>query len=277
VRRAPAAAKINLALLVGPRREDGLHEIVTVLQRIDLCDVVTLEPAPALAVEGYRGDSIVRTALAKLAAARVHSDADAFWRVRLEKRIPVAAGLGGGSADAGTALALANRTLADPLPADGLAELAAEVGADVPFFLTPGPKLAEGAGERLRPLELPQDYWVLIALPRVARKRSTGDVYRRFDESGGGEGFEDKRAALVEALASVRRPRDFASFPPNDLAAAGGSSTLVEALLAGGAFRADVSGAGPAVYALYHHRAHAERAARRLRARARVWVVAPVW
>jgi 4-diphosphocytidyl-2-C-methyl-D-erythritol kinase len=71
VRRAPAAAKINLALLVGPRREDGLHEIVTVLQRIDLCDVVTLEPAPALAVEGYRGDSIVRTALAKLAAARV--------------------------------------------------------------------------------------------------------------------------------------------------------------------------------------------------------------
>lgn len=272
--RAPAAAKINLALLVGPRREDGLHEIVTVVQRIDLCDAVTLEPAPALVVEGYRADTLVRTALAKLAAARGDGSA---WRVRLEKRIPLAAGLGGGSADAGTALALANRTLADPLPPDDLGGLAAQVGADVPFFLTPGPKLAEGAGERLRALELPQDYWVLIALPRLARKRSTGDVYRRFDESAGGEGFEEKRAALVEALASVRRPRDFAAFPPNDLAAAAGRPPLVHALLAGGAFRADVSGAGPAVYALYHHRAHAERAARRLRPRARVWVVAPVW
>jgi len=274
VNRVPAAAKINLALLIGPVRPDGLHEVVTVMQRIDLCDSVTLDRAPTLAVEGYRKDTLVRSALAKLSAAAGNGGA---WRVRLEKRIPLAAGLGGGSADAGAALDLANRTLAKPLAQDELVGVAAGVGADVPFFLTPGPKLAEGAGERLRTLELPQDYWVLIALSRFARKRSTADVYLRFDEAGGGDGFDARRTAFLRSLDAVRRPRDFAAFPPNDLALPAGRSPLVEELLERGAFRADVSGAGPAVYALFHHRSDAQRVARRLRARARVWVVAPVW
>jgi 4-diphosphocytidyl-2-C-methyl-D-erythritol kinase len=274
VSRVPAAAKINLALLIGPIRPDGLHEVVTVMQRIDLCDSVALDRAPTLVVEGYRKDTLVRSALAKLSAAAGSAGA---WRVRLEKRIPLAAGLGGGSADAGAALDLANRTLAKPLAYDELAGLAAEVGADVPFFLTPGPKLAEGAGERLRTLELPQDYWILLALPRLARKTSTADIYRRFDELKGAEDFDEKRERLLDALESLRRPRDLAVFPPNDLAAAAGRSRLVDELLERGAFRADVSGAGPAVYGLFHHRADAARAARRLRARARVWLVAPVW
>jgi 4-diphosphocytidyl-2-C-methyl-D-erythritol kinase len=274
VNRVPAAAKINLALLIGPVRPDGLHEVVTVMQRIDLCDSVTLDRAPTLIVEGYRKDTLVRSALAKLSAAAENGGA---WRVRLEKRIPLAAGLGGGSADAGAALDLANRTLAKPLAHDELVGVAAEVGADVPFFLTPGPKLAEGAGERLRTLELPQDYWVLMALSRFARKRSTADVYLRFDEAGGGDGFDERRTAFLRSLDAVRRPRDFAGFPPNDLALPAGRSPLVEELLERGAFRADVSGAGPAVYALFHHRSDAQRAARRLRARARVWVVPPVW
>jgi 4-diphosphocytidyl-2-C-methyl-D-erythritol kinase len=273
VNRAPAPAKINLALVVGPRREDGLHDVATLLQRIDLCDTVMVEPAGDLVVEGYRKDTLVRSALAKLSAATERGP----WRVRLQKRIPLAAGLGGGSADAATALLLANRTLPKPLPYDDLADLGAEVGADVPFFLTPGPKLAEGAGERLRPVALPQDYWVLVALPRLARKRSTAEVYGRFDDLGAENGFDDRRAALLESLGRVRRPRDFAQFPSNDLAAAAGRPALVDELLERGAFRADVSGAGPAVYALFHHRADALSASRRIRTRARTWVVAPVW
>jgi 4-diphosphocytidyl-2-C-methyl-D-erythritol kinase len=273
VNRSPAAAKINLALVVGPRREDGLHDVVTVLQRIDLCDSVTVEPAASLVVEGYRKDTLVRAALAKLAAATGAGP----WRVRLQKRIPLAAGLGGGSADAAAALVLANRTLSERLPDDKLVALGSQVGADVPFFLTPGPKLAEGTGERLRPVELPQDYWVLVALPRLARKRSTADVYRRYDELAAADGFEARRAALLQALDGLRRPRDFSAFPPNDLAVAAGRSSLVDDLLAQGAFRADVSGAGPATYALFHHRAEALAAARGLKARARTWVVAPVW
>ena len=272
--RAPAAAKINLALLVGPQRPDGLHEVVTVMQRVDLCDSVEVEPAETLVVEGYRRDTLVRSALAKLAAA---AGLDAAWRVKLGKAIPLASGLGGGSADAAAALTLANRTLADPLDGASLADLAAEVGSDVPFFLTPGPKLAEGAGESLRPLELPQDYWVVVALPRFARKSSTAEVYRQFDELGEGREFEERRSALLEAVDTVRRPRDFDAFPPNDLGLAAGRSPIVDELVERGAFRADVSGAGPAVYGLFHHRPDAARAARRLRPRARVWVVAPVW
>jgi 4-diphosphocytidyl-2-C-methyl-D-erythritol kinase len=274
VNRAPAAAKINLALLVGSRRSDGLHEVVTVMQRVDLCDSVEVEPAQTLVVEGYRRDTLVRSALAKLASA---AGVDPAWRVKLGKSIPLASGLGGGSADAAAALTLANRTLADPLDSASLADLAAEVGSDVPFFLTPGPKLAEGAGESLRPLELPQDYWVVVALPRFARKSSTAEVYRRFDELGGGHEFEERRLAFLEVLEAVRRPRDLGAFPPNDLTVPARRSPIVDELVERGAFRADVSGAGPAVYGLFHHRPDAARAARRLRPRARVWLVAPVW
>jgi 4-diphosphocytidyl-2-C-methyl-D-erythritol kinase len=274
VNRLPAAAKINLALVVGPTREDGLHEIVTVMQRIDLCDSVKLEPAADTRVEGYRKDTIVRRALAMLAVA---ADTRLGWRVRLDKRIPLAAGLGGGSADAAAALTLANATLDEPLRPDRLVALAAEVGADVPFFLEPGPKLAEGAGERLTALDLPQDFWVVIALSRRAEKTSTADVYARFDATGRAGGFEERRAQLAEALGSARRPRDFAAFPANDLAEAAGRPRLVDELLDDGAFRADVSGAGPAVYGLFHHLADAKRAARGLRISARTWVVAPVW
>jgi 4-diphosphocytidyl-2-C-methyl-D-erythritol kinase len=272
--KRPAAAKINLALVVGERREDGLHEVATVLQRIDLCDWIELEEAPALRVDGFAGDTIVSAALTKLAAA---AGTEPLWRVRIRKAIPVAAGLGGGSADAAMALTLANASLPEALPPERLAALAAEVGADVPFFLTPGPKLAEGAGEILRPLELPQDFWVLIALPRRARKRASGDVYARFDELDGGGGFAERKQDLLAALASAQRPRDFAALPPNDLAEAAGRPELVEELGAHGAFRADVSGAGPAVYGLFHRRATAVAAARRLRRAARVWVAAPVW
>ena len=273
MRPEAAAAKINLALVVGERREDGLHEVATVLQRIDVCDRIVLDPSPELAVEGFREDTLVASALVRLAAA---AGVEPRWRVRIAKRIPVAAGLGGGSADAAAALLAANATFAEPLPGEQLRVVAAAVGADVPFFLQPGPKLAEGAGETLTPLELPQDFWVVVALPHGARKRATAEVYRRFDELGGGPAFAERRTALLSALAACRRPRDLAALPPNDLAEAAGRPALLTEL-GGGAFRADVSGAGPAVYALFHDRAAARAAARRVRRAARVWITAPVW
>jgi len=127
VKRLPAAAKINLALLVGPAREDGLHELVTVMQRIDICDAVEVAPAQSLAVDGFRKDTIVRAALERLAAA---AGVEPHWRAEIRKRIPLAAGLGGGSADAAAALVLANPLLDEPLPAERLAELASGIGAD---------------------------------------------------------------------------------------------------------------------------------------------------
>jgi 4-diphosphocytidyl-2-C-methyl-D-erythritol kinase len=256
-----AYAKINLALVVGDRRDDGLHEIASVLQRVGLADTVELEDGPELEIEGFTEDTLVRTALERLAEA---SNVEPRWRVRIEKRIPVAAGLGGGSADAAAALTLANERLMSP----ELHELAASVGADVPYFLEPGPKLAQGAGELLRPVDLPQDYAVLLAIPDGERKESTAEVYRRFEERHGGRGFADRRRVLLEALARC----DIGGLPPNDLA----SSPLAEKLRELGAFRADVTGAGPAVYGLFEAPAAANEAARSL-CGAEVWVTKPVW
>jgi 4-diphosphocytidyl-2-C-methyl-D-erythritol kinase len=274
MRRGTAAAKINLALVVGERRADGLHEVATVLQRIDVCDRLELSEAPGLAVEGFAEDTLVRAALERLAETARTAPT---WRVRIGKEIPVTAGLGGGSADAAAALRLANETLPSPLPLERLHGLAVTLGADVPFFLEPGPKLAQSAGERLTALDLPQDYWVLIAFPRGARKGSTREIYERFDRLGGPTGFAERRQALLEALARTTRPRHFAAFPPNDLAQAAGETTLAADLRAAGAFRADLSGAGPAVFGLFHRLEPARQAAASLRRAARTWVAAPVW
>src|SRR5205814_773653 len=139
-----------------------------------------------------------------------------------------AAGLGGGSSDAATALRLANATLPEPLPAAELHALAATIGADVPFFLADGPQLGTGDGTELAPLDLPQDFWILLLLPHDAQKHSTGAVYAAFDERDGAAGFDERRAAVHDALAKLRRPRDLAALPPNDLA----SSPLADELRA---------------------------------------------
>lgn len=262
----PAPAKVNLALVVGPQRDDGKHELVTVFQRVDLGDRITVEPAGETTVGGFPEDTIVRAALALL-------DAPHGWRVTIEKHVPLATGLGGGSSDAATALRLANDQLDQPLAPDRLRELAAQVGADVPFFLNDGPQLGTGDGTTLAPLDLPQDFVVLLLLPNDVRKPSTAEVYAAFDERGGAVGFDERAAALRTALAAVRRPRDLAMLPPNDLA----SSPLAAELRAHGAFRADVSGAGPTLYGLFNRTAEAKRAARALGHLGRLWITVPAW
>ncbi len=270
MRRAPAPAKINLALVVGPLGPEGRHEVTTVLQRVDLTDRVAVAPAARLTVSGFADDTLVRRALEALAEA---AGAEPRWAARIEKHVPVAAGLGGGSSDAATALRLANETLDPPLSADELRAVAAHLGSDVPFFLAAGPQLGEGDGSRLQALDLPQDFWVLLVLPHGVTKGSTAEVYGAFDERNGADGYDHRRTALLAGLGEVRRPRDLARLPPNDLA----SSPLAAELEDLGAFRADVSGAGPAVYGLFHHRPDAVRARRAIRGRGRTWLVVPAW
>lgn len=246
-------------------RDDGKHELLTVYQRVDLGDRITVAPAAQTTVEGFE-DTIVTRALELLAAPH-------GWRVRIEKHIPIAAGLGGGSSDAATALRLANAQLEEPRSAGELHALAAQVGADVPFFLQDGPQLGSGDGTTLEPLDLPQDFAVLLVLPKGAAKQSTGEVYSAFDERGGAAGFDERAAALRAALANVRRPRDLAALPPNDLA----QHPLAERLLDAGAFRADVSGAGPTVYGLFHDEAAAKQAKRAVKGLGEAWISVPAW
>jgi 4-diphosphocytidyl-2-C-methyl-D-erythritol kinase len=270
VNRASATAKLNLALVVGPRRQDGNHEVVTVLQRIDLADRVSVERAPRLRVDGFAGDTLVRGALERLGEA---AGVEPGWQARIWKHVPVASGLGGGSSDAATALRLANAQLPEPLPAERLHELAAALGADVPFFLTSGPQLGTGTGTELELLDLPQDYWVVLLLPHGETKASSADVYARFDHRNGEDGFDERRTRLADALGRARRPRDLAALPQNDLA----SSPHAERMLELGAFRADVSGAGPTVYGLFLHRDPAAAAERALRTLGRTWLTVPAW
>lgn len=266
--RARAHAKINLALVVGPVRPDGRHELVTVLERMELHDLLSIEPASATSVEGFP-DTIVRSALEALAR---EADVSHGWAATIAKRIPVAAGLGGGSADAAAALELANATLASPLAPERLHALAAEIGADVPYFLRRGTQLATGDGTELAPLALPQDYAVVLVLPHGASKESTGSVYDAFDRRDGSSGFASRVARVHEVVGSARSVHDLAALPPNDLA----SSPLSEEMRELGAFRADVSGAGPTVYGLFDEQATAVRAEQALRSRGRTFVTSPV-
>ncbi len=262
---AAAHAKINLGLVVGPLRSDGLHEVATLMQRLLLCDTVSVERASELSVEGFADDTLVSGALGGLSA---RADGAGF-RATIDKQIPVAAGLGGGSSDAATALLLGNALLPAPLGMVELEALARSLGSDVPFFLAPGPKLASGDGTTLEPVSLPQDYTVVLLLPTGAQKLSTASVYARFDRA---EGFE-QRAERLRELAAQGRQLDLALLPGNDLV----ESPLAATLRALGAFRAEVSGAGPTLYGLFREPAQAAEAATRLAPHGRVWLTGPAW
>ena len=264
-----AFAKINIGLLVGHRRADGKHEIVTLLQRIDLGDDIWLEPAAVLAVDGFSEDTIVRAALESISRA---AGVEPRWRVRIEKSIPVAAGLGGGSSDAAAALRLANAILPSPLHRETLHRLASDLGADVPFFLADGAQLATGDGSDLEPVDLPTDYHVVLVVPTGSVKASTASVYRAFDERGEGDALDGRAASFRRIVERVSRAQDLGAVPPNDLV----SSPLVERLRAMGAFRADVSGAGPTVYGLFERRDAADAAAKDLGDVGRTIVARPV-
>ncbi len=177
-----APAKINLGLAVGPVRPDGRHDLVTVMQAITLCDELELTDGGAedrVDCPGIEGENL---ALEALTALRERSGWDGPGQhLRIDKRIPVAAGLAGGSSDAAAALALAavRAGIADE---DLVREVARDLGSDVAGLLSPGRWLAAGAGDELEELPSPVGLWVLV-LP-ADHGLSTADVYARADEIG---------------------------------------------------------------------------------------------
>ena len=241
-------------------REDGKHEVVTVLQRVDLGDRGRLTRPPAwISSTGSPRTRSSRGHSRRWRASQAWSRAGAS---RIEKRIPVAAGLGGGSSDAATALRLANELLPSPLSIDELRRAARSIGADVPFFLRPGRAARDRRRETLHRSRCRPDFWVVLVVPKTRPKWRPRDVYRRFDEREGADGLRRARAPLARGARSGRRRRAiWARFPANDLA----SSPLAAELVEHGAFRADVTGAGPAVYGLFSQRRDADAAARAFR------------
>jgi 4-diphosphocytidyl-2-C-methyl-D-erythritol kinase len=186
---ARVPAKLNLQLAVGPPRADGYHDLVTVFHAVSLFDEITVEPAARDAVtvtgEGagqvpHDGDNLALRAVKALRTRVRGGDRTAGVRVTIAKRIPVAAGLAGGSADAAAALTACNELWAAGLTPQQLAEVAATIGSDVAFALLGGTAVGRGRGERLTPALAPatQYHWVLAF---ADGQLSTPDVYAALD------------------------------------------------------------------------------------------------
>ena len=164
-----AYAKINLTLEVLGRRNDGYHEVVTILQNVGLYDVLHIEPAPSMyltcSADRLEGeDNLVWRAAARLRAVASVGDGA---RIHLEKHIPAAMGLGGGSSDAAAALVGLSTIWDLSLSARQVASIAAELGSDVPFFLVGGTAKAEGRGEQVSPIPAIPQRWVLLLCPDI--------------------------------------------------------------------------------------------------------------
>jgi 4-diphosphocytidyl-2-C-methyl-D-erythritol kinase len=244
VLRARAPGKVNLCLFVGEPREDGLHPLVSVVQALSLADDLTLEPgsgADEVVCPGIEGPNLAGRALALYREA-TGWDAPP-QRLTIEKRIPVAAGMGGGSSDAAATLRLAAHAAGRLLPP----ELAPRLGADVASLLRPGRVLMTGAGEHVEPLAPPPPLGVLV-LP-VEAELSTPAVYREADRLG----LVRSHTGLGQLDALVRVGT---WAPDNDLQDAARSlcpliDTALAAARAAGADHALVSGSGPTVVGLF--------------------------
>ena len=260
-----AAAKVNLALEVLSRRSDGYHEITTVMQAVDLSDRLTLEVAPAIEVcttaPGVPTDErnlAYRAAAAVQAAAKV----DVGVRITRDKRIPVAAGLGGGSTDAAAVLLGLNRLWHLGWPLERLEELAIGLGMDVPFFLRGGAALGTGRGERLS--AVPSAVLALVLVnPRFPV--STAESYGRVTPAHYSDGHHAR--AVAGALRGRAAARVAASlYNGLELALRGTYPQIGQmeaALMAAGALGAMMSGSGPTVFGVARSGEHA----RQIRAR----------
>jgi 4-diphosphocytidyl-2-C-methyl-D-erythritol kinase len=255
-----AHAKVNLVLQVGRPRPDGLHPICSLFASLELADELCVVEADEDAVEcpGVNGHNLVSRALELF--RRAHPDGLRPLAIRIDKRIPVAAGLGGGSADAAAALRLANRLAGDPLHLDSMRAIAARVGSDVPSQVEPRHALVSGVGEQVEPVELPPLALVLVP-HRIGL--ATADVYRQLDRLGGWR--ERLEPAAVRELAGAPVER-LAAAVENDLEAAALSlrpelARTLAALRERGALAAAVSGSGPTAFGLFRDAQEAERAA----------------
>ncbi len=257
--RAPA--KLNLCLYLGERRDDGLHELRSLFCPLVLADRLELDRAEGAAdqvvCKGVEGPNLVGVALE---AMRARGWSSPPLRVVIEKRIPVAAGLGGGSADAAAVLRLAADQLPEIVPA------AAAIGADVPSQLDPRFALVAGAGELVEPLGDPAEFAVVMIPDEVGL--DTAAVYSEADSLGLVRPLAelDRIGERLRAVAPGASPLDYTELLVNDLEQAAISlrPRIAEALAAlegVGAGRAVVTGSGPTAVGLFADIAAAEAAA----------------
>ena len=263
-----APAKVNLVLQVGAPRDDGLHPLCSLFASLDLADVVTVEPSGAEDAVVCPGVEGVNLALRALSVFRIACP-DAGLppvRVTIDKTIPVAAGMGGGSADAAAVLRAANVLVGEPLDSDQMRRVGAGLGADVPSQIEPLSALVTGAGEEVEPLRLSPLSLVLVPQQEGL---STASVYAELDRLRAA-GEVDRRESLDPGV--VRRlatgsTSELAAGLENDLEAPALSlrpelARRLTDLLDGGALGARITGSGPTAFGVFADRESAEAASR---------------
>ena len=269
-----APAKLNLRLLVGPRGEDGYHPLRTLMVALDgLADTVTVAAAAERRVTCPGIDGPRNLAWRALAELELEAGRPVPTAVVIDKRIPVQAGLGGGSSDAAAALVGADRIHGLGLGPARLERVAARVGSDVPFFVRAGAQWAEGRGERLRPASVPP-FAALLAKP--AAGLLTAAVYRAFDRLSptgagvvAGSSKDPGRDEVVAGSSNDPYRDEVVARSRNDLwgaalALAPGLGATARALAAAGADRVLLCGSGSCLAGLFRDRAGAEGAAARM-------------
>ena len=250
----PAYAKVNLSLEVIGRRDDGYHEVATILQTVDLADTVTLRPGDGLTVTcddaTLSGEAnIVWDAAVALA---IHAGVAPNAHITIEKRIPVAAGLGGGSADAAAALRGLNALWGLNLPDAELASVAASLGSDVPFLLTGGAALGTGRGDRLKRLPMAEPTSLLLVAPGATIIRKTPTLYGALTPDDYSDGAQTHRLADSAALTAETLTGDSCRnvFTRAALEIFPGLSDVWERVAAVTRFPPCLSGAGPAFFCM---------------------------
>jgi len=266
-----APAKVNLILRVGTRSGPGLHDLCSLFASLELADRVRLEPAPegrdSVRCPGVPGENLAASALSAFRDAAPEAPLEPL-RITIEKAIPVAAGLGGGSADAAAVLRGANEMAGGPLDHRALLALAARLGSDVPSQLLPAHAIVRGSGQLVEPVRLPVLHIVLVP---DERGLSTADVYRELDrlrEDGEAPPPGSLDPAPLRDLAD-RGISALAAGLENDLEVAALSLRpeligCLTALRDRRALAALLTGSGPTAFGLFTDERSAEEAAREL-------------
>ncbi len=255
-----APSKINLSLEILSQRADGYHEIRTLLHRVDLCDELEIRlEGQGIELEVEGGEVPAGKENLACRAAQIFLEALGSQRgvkIWLRKRIPVAAGLGGGSSDAATVLMGLNHLLEVNWNDDRLMALGAKIGADVPFFIFRKPALAEGFGEKLTPVGFPEPMWFLMLIPPFPL--STAWAYGTYDRMRPQKKepvpLRKSFADIDEILPIMRNDLEGAAFTLYPLIRQG-----KEELLAKGARGALMTGSGPVIYGIFPSPQEAER------------------
>ena len=255
-----ANAKVNLSLSVLGKREDGYHELDTVMQSISLYDTVYIEKSDKIAVEcgefGGEDNIAFKTAAAFFKASGINAGAD----IKIEKRIPSAAGMGGGSADAAAVLVGLDKLYEAKLSYEKLLKIAVKLGADVPFLIRGGTARAKGIGEILEPIKPIGGCYFLIA--KGESKPSTGEMFRLLDSA-------DYNKPDIEKTATAINSQDMVSLlasMDNSFAALWRESRIKAELLKTDADAVSLSGSGPAWFAVYLDKNRAVAAEKALKA-----------